>query len=447
MSRELIGAVKSLLFMRNRKNEIVTAACAALIALAAQSSSARADAITDWNGHWEEAVFATGQAVPAQARFGAILHAAMFDAVNGITRKYTPYRVAEPAPPGAREEAAAAQAAYTVLAALYPSEVEKLSNHLADSLKKIPGHQGKSVSISRGRAWGEHVANQILTWRAGDGWTAAVPAYYGGSAAGMWRSIPVPGSPDGTLPAVVPQLAILEPFTMTSPGQFRPGPPYGGATLMEAMATAAYAADLNEVKAIGRVDSATRTEDQTHLARLWQAMGPIDLNRAARAVVSGRNSLVENARIFALANMASCDALITSMESKFVYELWRPHHAVRLAETDGNAVTEPDTEWSGLIVAPRFPEYISNHSSLTAAYMHVMARLIGDNHEFELSSPNYPGFAWQYRSFSEAADQVKEARIWAGIHFRTACEIGQETGQTVAEHALNGVMREARGRH
>jgi hypothetical protein len=424
--------------MKMFKTEMITLASTVVLAFASPAS-VRADAVTDWNAHWEEAVFATAQPVPAQARFGAILHAAMFDAVNGIARKYAQYRVFERTPPGARQEAAAVQAAYTVLRELYPSQSATLDTHLAESLAKIPGNHSKSQSIARGRIWGEYVAREILAWRSADGWSTPPPAYFGSFDTGAWRSLPVTGNPDGTLPAAASQLAILEPFAMASPAQFRPGPPYA-ATIAEALASARYAADVNEVKAIGRVDSASRTSDQTHLARLWQAMGPIDLNRAARSVVPTQNSLVDNARLFALANMATSDALVTSMESKFVYELWRPQHAIRLADTDGNPATEVDPAWSGLILAPRFPEYISNHSCLTAAFMRTMARLLGDEHAFELSSPNFPNFSWSYERFSDAADQVKEARIWAGIHYRASCDVGQQTGRAIADYVLDGFL-------
>src|SRR5687767_7336984 len=326
-----------------------------------------ADAVTDWNGYWEEAVFATAQPPAAHARFGAILHTAVFDAVNGIAREYTPYYVTEQAPAGARAEAAAAQAAYTVLTALYPSQATVLNAHLAQSLAAVPGHQGNSQSIERGRAWGEYVANQILELRSADGWSSTPAPYFGSFAPGVWRSLPFAGNADGTVAAAFPQLAILTPFAMSAQSQFRPGPPYAAATLAEALASTQYAEDLNEVKAIGRVNSATRTSEQTELARLWQAVGPIDENRAARSVVPPGNSLVENARLFALLNMATCDALIASMDSKFAYGLWRPHHAVRLADTDGNPATEADAGWTALILAPRFPEYVSNHASLTGA--------------------------------------------------------------------------------
>lgn len=403
------------------------------------STPVYADAVTDWNAYWEQAVFATAQPPPAQARFGAILHTAMFDAVNGIARQYTAYYVTEQAPPGARAEAAAVQAAYTVLTALYPSQAAVFTGHLANSLEAIPGHQGNSQSIAHGREWGEQVAKRILELRSVDGWSAPPPVYFGGFDPGVWRSIAFAGNPDGTVPAAFAQNAILVPFGMAAPSQFRPGPPYAP-TLAEALASTQYAEDLNEVKAIGRVDSAIRTSDQTELARLWQAVGPIDENRAARSVVPSGNSLVDNARLFALLNMATCDALIASMDSKFAYELWRPHHAIRLADTDNNPATEADPGWTALILAPRFPEYISNHASLTAAFMHTLSRLLGNEHSFTLSSPNYPAFAWEFDRFSDAANQAGEARIWAGIHYRHSCDVGQTVGRTVADYILDNFL-------
>src|SRR5262245_49240115 len=170
------------------------------------SVTTRADAVTDWNAHWEEVVFLSAQPIPAHARFGAILHVAVFDAVNGIARKYTPYAVSEAAPPGARQEAAAIEAAFTVLATLYPSQVDVLKGHLEESLAGIPGAQGKSQSIARGREWGRYVAEQVLQLRSNDGWSAPPPLYVGSFDPGVWRSIPVANNPDGTLPAAFAQI-------------------------------------------------------------------------------------------------------------------------------------------------------------------------------------------------------------------------------------------------
>jgi PAP2 superfamily len=424
---------------KSKNSPSLIATSVMLAFLAFLESTARADAVTDWNAHLEQAVFATAQPIPAQARSAAIVHAAIFDAVNGIARRYTPYFVTEAAPLGARQEAAAVQAAYTALKAIYPAHTATLDAQLAQSLAAIPGHQGKSVSIERGRAWGEYVAHQILAWRSTDGFSTPPPPYFGGGAPGIWRSVPTPTNPDGTLPVVFPQLATLLPFAMSSPAQFRPGPPYA-ATLAEALASPAYAADVNEVKAIGRFDSPLRTPDQTQLALLWQAVGPIDENRIARSVAPASHSLVQNARLFALLNITVSDALVIGFDSKFAYNLWRPHHAIRLADTDGNPATEADPAWSALFIAPRFQEYVSNHSTITGSFMHLLSHELGDEHTFTLSSPNFPAFTWTFDRFSAASAQVKEARIWGGIHFRTACDVGQELGVALAEYVLENFL-------
>lgn len=422
--------------MNSLTNLATTLAMTSLLA----ASAARGDMVTDWNIHLEEAIFATAQPVPAQSRSAAIVHVAIFDAVNGINRRYDPYHVTEYAPPGARAEAAAAQAAYTTLLALFPSQAEVLNGHLVNSLARIPGSQGQSQSIARGRAWGEFVANRILDLRAQDQWNEPQPPFLGGSAPGQWRSVAFGPNADGALPAVFPQNAVLTPFAMTHPAQFRPGPPYN-APIPEALRTTGYAADLEEVKRVGRVDSAHRTAEQTEIALLWQAMGCIDENRAARSVVSPKAKLVDNARLFALLNMAATDALIIGWDSKFAYQLWRPHHAIRLADTDGNPNTVADPDWSGLILAPRFPEYVSNHSTLTSAMMRVLERELGDAHTFNLSSPHRPGFTQTYSRFSEAAAQAKEARIWGGIHFRHACDVGAELGVQLADYTVDTYLR------
>ena len=402
--------------------------------------ASKADAVTDWNAHLEEAVFATAQPVPAQPRSAAIVHLAIFDAVNGIVKRYQPYHVTENPPRGANPEAAAIQAAYTTLRALFPTQRDALDSHLESALAALPGSRGKSASIRRGRAWGEHVAHQILALRSTDGWSEPQPPFSGGFNVGQWRSIATGSAADGALPAVFPQFAVLTPFAMRDPGHFRPGPPYG-ALIPEALRTEAYAADFNEVKTIGRADSTVRTPEQSEIALLWQAMGPVDENRAARSVLSSRRNLVDNARLFALLNMVACDALIIGWDSKFTYQLWRPHHAIRHADTDDNPDTVADPNWSGLILAPRFPEYVSNHSTLTGAMMRVLARELGDEHHFTLESPLKPGFVQTYARFSDAAAQAREARIWGGIHFRHACDVGNQLGVELADHTVDHWLR------
>jgi len=413
--------------------------CLGLVSLAlaglAGVSGARADAVTDWNATTEQAVKTAALNPGVQGRFMAIVHAAVFDAVNGIVHQYTPYFVTDDAPRGARPDAAAAQAACTALKTLFPAQTATFDAALAESLARIPGGN-KSVSIARGRAWGEHVAQVILAWRAGDGFTTPLPGYFGGGAPGVWRSVPTATNPDGTLPAVFPQMAVLVPFAMTNPSQFRPGPPYSP-TLAVALASAQYAADVNEVKAIGRFDSSVRTAEQTQLALLWQATGAAEENRIARQVVPAENSLVANARLFALINIVAADTIIAGFDSKYTYNLWRPHHAIRLADTDGNPATEPDPTWTALFVAPRHQEYISNHAVFTGGFMHTLARLLGDEHTFTLSARDYPSFTWTFNRFSDATAQVKEARIWAGIHYRNSCNVGEAVGLAIADYVLD----------
>ena len=291
--------------------------CKARVALAAITSlgfRASADMVTDWNANTEQAILAAAQGPPVQGRFLAIVHAAIYDAVNGIEHKYTPYFVTERGPRGASADAAAVQAAYTALVALYPTQKATFEMQLADSLEKIAGHKGRSRPIARERAWGEHVANQILAWRATDGFATPLPGYFGSSDPGVWRSPPAGTNADGTLPAILPQNAILVPFAMTSHDQFRPGPP-------PALTSPLYAADLNEVKAIGRFDSAIRTAEQTQLALLWQAVGPVNENHAIRPVIESLIEshcrhwrLVDTARIFALINFAAGDATIAGFD-------------------------------------------------------------------------------------------------------------------------------------
>jgi hypothetical protein len=404
------------------KHIIVAAgiACAALI----PSSNSRANMVTDWNETAEVVIRASTPSPPIQIRALAIVNAAIYDAVNGIARSYQPYFVTDAAPPGSRQEAAAAQAGFTALIGLFPAQAPLLQERLAESLARIPGYGRGSQSIARGRAWGEHVAQAVLAWRATDGLSTMVPPYFGGFAPGQWRSIP-----DGTLPGALPQYAMLVPFTMSNSSQFRPGPP-------PVLVSPQYAADVNEVKAIGRVDSAIRTETQTELSLLWAAISPVDQNAVARSVVLRRYALADTARFFALINFAACDGMIAGFDAKYHYGFWRPFHAIRLADTDGNPATEPDPSWTSLIPAPNHPEYISTHSTVTGASMRVLALLLGDETSFTVSSPGLPGVTATYQRFSDAAVEVGLSRIWGGIHFRMACEVGRAVGESIADQAV-----------
>jgi hypothetical protein len=405
--------------MKTKHNTI-----AACIAALVTCTSSRADMVTDWSETAETVIRASTPSPPLQTRALAIVNAAIYDAVNGIARKYQPYLVSDAAPPGARAEAAAAQAAFATLTGLFPAQSSLLVDKLAESIGNIPGHAGRSQSIARGRAWGERVAQAVLAWRATDGLSTLTTPYFGGLAPGQWRSIP-----NGTAPGALPQFAKLVPFTMSSSAQFRPGPP-------PSLNSAQYAADVTEVKAVGRADSAARTATQTQLSLLWANSGPLEENAVARSVVPRHYDLADTARLFALINFAACDGMIAGFDAKYRYGFWRPFHAIRLADTDGNAATEPDVTWTSLIPAPGHPEYISTHSTVTGATLGVLALLLGDETPFTLRSPGLPGITADYERFSDAAIEVGLSRVWGGIHFRTACEVGHAAGESIAEQAV-----------
>jgi hypothetical protein len=394
------------------------------------SEMAYADVVSDWNAVLGTAMRNAGIATGSQTRPLAIMHAAVFDAVNGIARKYEPYFVTDWAPGGARQEAAAAQAAYTAVVSLIPSQTALFDAQLALSLAAIPGAEGPSQSITRGRAWGERVAMDILAWRSGDGFAGGGTPFCCGATPGVWRSVPPTAA---TANAVFPQVAVMTPFALTSPSQFRPGPP-------PALASAEYAADINEVKAVGRATGSTRTTEQTDLARLWHAVAPTDENATFISLLPPGLDLVDRARILALVNLAMADAYIYVFDAKYTYNLWRPYHAIRLADTDSNAATVPDPEWTSLILpTPNHQEYPSAHSAISGAALRMMRNLIGDQ-PFTLRSPGYPSFVYDYPSFSAGALGVQSGRIWAGIHYRFSTLVGASGGVAVADYIFENFM-------
>jgi PAP2 superfamily len=396
------------------------------------SGIAHADVVSDWNVVIGTAMRNANIMTGSQTRPLAIMHAAIFDAVNGIARKYDPYFVTDLAPGGARQEAAAAQAAYTTLVSLIPSQKAAFDTQLALSLASIPGVEGSSESIRRGVEWGERVALEILAWRSGDGFNAVVPPFCCGASPGVWRSVP-PAAANAN--AVFPQVAVMTPFALLSHSQFRPGPP-------PALASAEYATSVNEVKAVGRATGSTRTAEQTELARLWHNVAPIDENATFNSLLPPGLELVDRARILALINLAMADAYIHIFDAKYTYNLWRPYHAIRLADTDGNPATIPDSEWTSLILpTPNHQEYPSAHSAISGAALRMMRNLLGDNHAFTLRSPAYPTFVYDYPSFSAAILGVQNARIWGGIHYRFATQVGAAGGAMVADYIFQNFLR------
>jgi len=281
------------------------------------------------------------------SRVAAIVQASVFDAVNGIDRKYAPVHVPTGGPAGASRRAAAVEAAYTALVALYPAQKSTFDARLAVSLTAIASDPHEtSAGIASGIAWGQTAANAILSWRAADGFTPAPPPFLGGAAVGQWRP-----TPPVFLPGAGPQFAYMTPWVISAPSQFRPsGPP--------ALTSARYAADFNETKSMGSISSPIRTADQTIYAWFWaQSTATYLWNALADSLIEGgdgdedddsgrwgerRNSLLESARVLALLDLAMADAAIACWEAKYHYVFWRPVTAIPLADTDGNPATSPD---------------------------------------------------------------------------------------------------------
>jgi hypothetical protein len=402
--------------------------------------TAHADVVTDWNATIEAAMRNPSQPRADQARTAAIVHAAIFDAVNGIAKKYEPFHVADPAPAGARAEAAAVQAAYTALVGLIPAKKSLCDAQLAASLAQIPGGAENSPSVSAGRAWGERVAQQILAWRADDSFAQNLP-YAGNTGAGHWRHAPL-----GTTPAAGTGVAATAPFALANPAAFDPGPPYGTGDRAAALASTAYAADVNEVKARGGRVSAVRTPAQADLAALINIVDVIDINAIVRRALPAQTKLVENARAFALLNLAAVDATIVVLQSKYKYGLWRPFQAINFADEDGNPATIADPAWVPLGATPPHPEYLSGHSGITSAMAGMAAAILGDDTTFTLSTsaPGAPSITPTFTSFSALADATNDARVNIGFHFRSCCELSQRIGYQVAGAIAGGRLQPVR---
>jgi hypothetical protein len=416
-----------------------------LAMLLVASSIARADDVTDWNQHMLRAGTVAGTTPLVMTRVGAIVQASVFDAVNGIERKYAPVHVPPGGPANASRRAAAVEAAYTALVALYPAQKSTFDARLAVSLTAIASDPNEtSAGIASGIAWGQSAANGILSWRATDGFTPAPPPFLGGTAVGEWRP-----TPPAFLPGAGPQFAYMTPWVISAPSQFRPdGPPD--------LRSARYTADFNETKTTGNISSAIRTADQTIYAWFWNASTVVYLwDHLADSLIergdrdedndSGhwgehRDSLLENARLLALLDLAMADAAIACWEAKYHYVSWRPVTAIPLADTDGNPSTISDPSWMPLFATPNHPEYPSGHSTVSGAAAVVLASFFGEKRHFTVDNDLLIGVTRSFRSFSDALDEVKNARVFAGIHFRSACDDGQATGIEVANWVLDHAL-------
>ena len=394
-----------------------------------------ANVVLEWNQLALDAIRQTNANLLLASRALAITQAAVYDSVNAIDGSFAPYFAHVHASRGASLEAAAAEAGHDTLAALFPSQASTFDAALAADLVGIPPGRAR-----QGTEVGHAVAQQILTWRSTDGSDKVVP-YTPGTDPGDWQPTPPLG-----LPALGPQWPDVTPFAMTDGAQFRPPPP-------PPLGSAEYAAAFNEVKSLGRVDSTTRTADQTQIALFWKdptaaayAFG--HWNEIAQQVSVERGlDLVGDARLFALLNLATADAIIAAWDAKYTYNFWRPVTAIQYAGDSAlNLATASDPTWTPLIATPTFPSYTSAHSTVSGAAAAVLTDLFGAHYHFTTGSDGLPGVTRSFSSFDAAAAEAGQSRIYGGIHFQfdnqNGLASGHALGQFVAGNFLLPAERE-----
>jgi hypothetical protein len=388
---------------------------------------ARADAVLDWNTTMIATI--SGQNPFAQARFAAITQVAVFEAVNTVDPRYEPYLGTLTAPAGASAEAAAIAAAHGVLKTYFPGSAAALDAARATSLAAIPDGPAKDDGL----AVGEAAAGAMAARRAADG--AGPPRFHtpGAPLPGEWQPTPSCTPAGGALL----HWGELAPFGLERPDQFRLKPP-------PALTSLRYAKDYAEVKAKGGAGSAARPPDRADVARFYAAVGaPAVWNGAARqvAIAQGR-SMAENARAFALLNMAISDGLVASLDTKYHYDFWRPETAIRAGDADGNDRTGADPAFAPFVVTPCFPSYPSAHAAASYAARRVAEALFGgDGHAITLASAAVPGVTLPYRSFAEITRDIDDARVFGGIHFRFDQAAGARQGRQVGGYVVRRHLR------
>ena len=381
------------------------------------------ESITTWSELASELAVRTGMSPLREPLTLALAHLAMYDAVNAVSGGFAPYTYTD-RHPHASPDAAVIEAAYRVLAVEFPGEIAALGDSRNEALAAIDDGNAKTEGIAVGAA----AAGALLAARVNDGRNAAVP-YTPGSGAGIW----VP-TPPGFLNAAAPFLAHVTPFMMTSPDEFRPqGPPRLGSRQ--------YADDFVEVKALGHSQSAARTPEQTATALFWAPLAGTVWPWSIRRVSAERGlDLLTAARFQAAGFAAFADALIGCWDGKFHFNFWRPITAIHDAASDGDPRTTPDSSWAPLAVTPPFPEYPSGHACVTAAVAEVME----DFFPHDLRIPARNVVSGEERFYTRARDIIEEvidARMLIGVHFRSADVDGAAIGRAVARRIRNKVLR------
>jgi hypothetical protein len=390
-------------------------------ALALSTTAARGDVIMDWNAK-ADAIAVEKQLLNASnARGQAMLHIAIFEAVNAIDRRYAPYKLNLTADRATSREAAAAAAAYEVLLALHPDKKADLDATLAGSLAGITENEAKSKGIELGK----QAAAGIIALRTNDG-SNTPEDYRPATTAGVYVPTTIP---------IESTSSKIKPFAMTSASQFRAAPP-------PALTSETWTRDLNEIREIGSNTSARRSAEQTTIARFWFFTGPRTYNTIVRQIAANRKmDLVDCARLYALTSIAGADAFIAVFEAKYAYNFWRPVTAIRNADLTSNPATPREASWQPLGVTPMHPEYPCAHCITASAVSTVLQHVVGNEiDEITLTSPTAAGVTRKWTRLQDYSDEVSSARIYAGFHYRFSTEAGKDMGKKIGDLAVTTLM-------
>ena len=431
--------------MRHTRLASITLAGVTL-ALAAPTVGASANEVTKWNEIAVNTVNAQPpitSAPPAGAVFVAMVQGAVYGAVNAVDRHGKPYLVNRSFPMASRD-AAAATAAFRVLDTLFPAQHAMLQAAYDASLAASPDGPLEQTGIAVGRA-----AADAMLAEGHDGRTP-IGCTFGSGLAGVWEPL---AGPMGPLCDPSPWVGNAVPFVLRSPSQFRTAGPL-------ALTSAAYAAELNEVKAIGSLTSTTRTAAQSHIAAFWNTNPAANYNAMARRFVDQFSlDVSDSARLFALLDLSAADALITTWNDKYYWNFWRPITAIRKAGIDDNPATVADPTWTPMfdpslspaiggtgpaLITPPYPDHPSGATAYASASMHAFASFFGtDAMTFYATSSRFPGEQRVFQRFSDVTNEVLEARIWAGIHFRNpdvqAAQLGRDVERYIHKHLFAAV--------
>lgn len=389
------------------------------------ATGADPDMVIQWNIITQTVVTTAPSNPNLQTRWAAITQLAVYEAVNSITGDYEPYLGTIDAPEDASVDAAVIVAAYDTLVGLRPSATVGLDVVRDLNLAAIPDGDAKEDGIAVGQA----AAAAMLALRANDGSDDVVP-YQQDPAPGIWQPL------SGQTP-VVPQWGQVDPFALVDGSQFRLPPPPG-------LHTRKYADAYNEVKRLGRIDSAFRPQDRTDVARLYASASPVQVfDPAARQVSEAQGlTLSQNARLLARLNMAMADAAFACWDTKYHYNFWRPQAAIRGGDTDGNGLTQADPDWLPLISTPAHPSYASGHATVSGAAVAILRNEFGkDGFAVTISHPAVAGVVKDYTAWDQMTKDIDDARIYGGIHFRFDQDFGAKQGHAVGIFVLENYLR------